>query len=701
MACCSFILNLCRHPRGGINGGGNIIIAGISGRHQQWPRGIARSSNTNLHFHPSLSTPSLPHLHSSFSNPPSTIRKIRSSKIKYPSSFTQGFAHNGNDNNSVNFFDDVSNDGGEDTTSQFQSNRKSQQSQYSSNDNPNIPSTRSLYQFRPLPPNSKRQMPPSLSDYGDADFGESMGNYENGAASTSSNFFDENKEDDVPLEVYNNSDDVERDVIARAKIIANKAVKETPPASFSAGSPSSWSLPELSPPEPSLPELSIPEPSLPERSLSGSSLSGSSLPEFSPEEDSFSMLDYKSQSTLKVESTTTIVKNSFSKFTTRATPSFLEPVKTKAANFFDDDTDTTTSISTGSNISTIENNYSNPRKIPTGASSNGSSITSQLTIISHQLQHMESQIYKLNNDEKFNINSPKQVARVLFGETGMNESTNKDVLEAMASAGNEMAASIYKFRKLSREHKKEVKRMEQQERGDKKNDYYGNLARRDAAVRRDSDDMASDASRMDATTKSEADGNGENNKSADFEVYEAATPKQEEDLNGKSASELGLEPSTSANSSPTHRRREPLLLIDASAYIYRSYYAIPPLHHSDGTPTGAVHGVCRMLQNLLLNRLLKGDRPRVVLAFDSKGKNFRHEVYPEYKANRGSCPEDLVPQFAFVKDAADAFGVVQVEAAGYEADDVIATLTRQALEEGVDVDILSGDKDLMQLITAP
>ena len=108
-----------------------------------------------------------------------------------------------------------------------------------------------------------------------------------------------------------------------------------------------------------------------------------------------------------------------------------------------------------------------------------------------------------------------------------------------------------------------------------------------------------------------------------------------------------------------------------------------------------------MLQNLLLNRLLRGERPRVVLVFDSKGANFRHDLYPEYKANRGPCPEDLMPQFELVREAAQAFGVVQVEAEGYEADDVIATLTLRALEEGVDVDILSGDKDLMQLITHP
>jgi hypothetical protein len=224
---------------------------------------------------------------------------------------------------------------------------------------------------------------------------------------------------------------------------------------------------------------------------------------------------------------------------------------------------------------------------------------------------------------------------------------------------------IYKYRRLSRDMKREERRLAQQQKGDRKNDYYGNLARRDDRKR---NGVIGD------TPKPDKDEGKEN------------------DLSVDKKSSQGID-------STVHCRREPLLLIDASAYIFRAYHAIPPLHRSDGTPTGALHGVCRMLQNLLLTRLLRGDQPRVVLAFDYKGPNFRHDIYSAYKANRGPYPEDLVPQFELIREAADAFGVVQVEAEGYEADDVIATLTRQALREGVDVDILSSDKDLMQLIT--
>jgi DNA polymerase-1 len=88
------------------------------------------------------------------------------------------------------------------------------------------------------------------------------------------------------------------------------------------------------------------------------------------------------------------------------------------------------------------------------------------------------------------------------------------------------------------------------------------------------------------------------------------------------------------------------------------------------------------------------------MVFDSKdGTNFRKILYPDYKANRQACPEDLIPQFDFVKEAADAYGILTLEAAGYEADDVIATIATKAMEEGTHVNILSGDKDLMQLVT--
>ena len=110
-------------------------------------------------------------------------------------------------------------------------------------------------------------------------------------------------------------------------------------------------------------------------------------------------------------------------------------------------------------------------------------------------------------------------------------------------------------------------------------------------------------------------------------------------------------------------------------------------------------GFCNMLNRLLLNSMLAGKQPRVILCKDAGGPTFRNELFEEYKANRAEAPIDLLPQFDLIYEAARAYGIVQIQAPGYEADDVIATLSRQALEEGMSVDILSGDKDLMQLIT--
>lgn len=149
------------------------------------------------------------------------------------------------------------------------------------------------------------------------------------------------------------------------------------------------------------------------------------------------------------------------------------------------------------------------------------------------------------------------------------------------------------------------------------------------------------------------------------------------------------------------REEDPLILLDASAYIFRAYYSMPPLHRNDGLPTGAVMGFCKMLNAMLLDRLLQGERPLVVLCFDAKGsKTFRHEIYDAYKGNRPALPVDLVPQFDLVRQAADAYGIVGVEANRFEADDVIATLATMAGAEGIDTNILSGDKDLMQLVSS-
>jgi len=141
-----------------------------------------------------------------------------------------------------------------------------------------------------------------------------------------------------------------------------------------------------------------------------------------------------------------------------------------------------------------------------------------------------------------------------------------------------------------------------------------------------------------------------------------------------------------------------LYLIDGSGYIFRAYHALPPLTRSDGTPVGAVQGFCNMLWKLLED--LKGeDQPsHLAVIFDHSGKSFRNDLYDQYKANRPPAPEDLVPQFPLIRDATRAFGVPCIELENYEADDLIATYTRQAREAGARVTIVSSDKDLMQLI---
>lgn len=142
-----------------------------------------------------------------------------------------------------------------------------------------------------------------------------------------------------------------------------------------------------------------------------------------------------------------------------------------------------------------------------------------------------------------------------------------------------------------------------------------------------------------------------------------------------------------------------LWLIDASAYIFRAYHALPPLtRKSDGLPVGAVQGYCNMLWKLLKD--MKGhDGPTHLAAiFDHSERTFRNYMYPQYKAHRPPAPEDLVPQFALVREATAAFGVHCVELAGYEADDLIATYACRAREAGGETVIVSSDKDLMQLI---
>lgn len=139
----------------------------------------------------------------------------------------------------------------------------------------------------------------------------------------------------------------------------------------------------------------------------------------------------------------------------------------------------------------------------------------------------------------------------------------------------------------------------------------------------------------------------------------------------------------------------PFILVDGSGFIFRAFHALPPLTRpSDGTPVGAVYGFANMLIKLM------GDYPAapILVVFDVSRKSFRTEMYPEYKAHRPPPPEELVPQFPLIRDAVRAFGLPAVELENYEADDLIASYTRAALAAGRIVEIVSGDKDLMQLI---
>lgn len=137
-----------------------------------------------------------------------------------------------------------------------------------------------------------------------------------------------------------------------------------------------------------------------------------------------------------------------------------------------------------------------------------------------------------------------------------------------------------------------------------------------------------------------------------------------------------------------------LYLIDASGFIFRAFHAFPPLTRADGTPVGAVMGFC----NILLRVLDEVGDDLIAVIFDAKRDNFRYQIYPEYKANRGETPPELVPQFPLVREATDAFGLTAIEQEGYEADDIIAAYTVMAAKQGMQVRIISSDKDLMQLV---
>jgi len=151
------------------------------------------------------------------------------------------------------------------------------------------------------------------------------------------------------------------------------------------------------------------------------------------------------------------------------------------------------------------------------------------------------------------------------------------------------------------------------------------------------------------------------------------------------------------------KKTDHFYLIDGSGYIFRAYYALPPLSRkSDGLPTGAVSGFCSMLFKLLEDSRSddSNNKPtHFAVIFDSARKTFRNEIYSEYKANRTEAPEDLAPQFEYIRKSVKAFNLPSIELLNYEADDLIATYAKKIVKSGAKVTIISSDKDLMQLVS--
>ncbi len=151
------------------------------------------------------------------------------------------------------------------------------------------------------------------------------------------------------------------------------------------------------------------------------------------------------------------------------------------------------------------------------------------------------------------------------------------------------------------------------------------------------------------------------------------------------------------------KKTDHFYLIDGSGYIFRAYYALPPLSRkSDGLPTGAVSGFCSMLFKLLEDARADDSKQKpthFAVIFDSARKNFRNEIFKDYKANRSEAPEDLAPQFEYIRKSVKAFNLPSIELQNYEADDLIATYVKQILKLGAKVTVISSDKDLMQLVS--
>ncbi|HKK02114.1 MAG TPA: 5'-3' exonuclease H3TH domain-containing protein, partial [Desulfuromonadales bacterium] len=138
-----------------------------------------------------------------------------------------------------------------------------------------------------------------------------------------------------------------------------------------------------------------------------------------------------------------------------------------------------------------------------------------------------------------------------------------------------------------------------------------------------------------------------------------------------------------------------LFLIDGSSYIYRAYFAIRHLSNAKGFATNAIYGFV----NMLLKVVREQGPDHLAVVFDARGPTFRKELYPDYKANRAKMPDDLVPQVPLIKDVVRAFNMPAIEKVGFEADDIIATLAKRFAGDGLEVTVVTGDKDLMQIVS--
>jgi DNA polymerase-1 len=144
----------------------------------------------------------------------------------------------------------------------------------------------------------------------------------------------------------------------------------------------------------------------------------------------------------------------------------------------------------------------------------------------------------------------------------------------------------------------------------------------------------------------------------------------------------------------TNKATKPLVLVDGSSYLFRAFHAMPNLTNSKGEPTGAIYGVVNMIRRLLADY----EPEHIAVVFDAKGKTFRNDLYPEYKAHRPPMPQELAQQIEAVHEIIKAMGLPLLCIPGVEADDVIGTLAQQATEEGIDTVISTGDKDMAQLV---